>query len=158
MSQLALSSNFGRIDQQLAGKPQPQFQPVMLDFFNFFLTTCRLYNVNDIMLNEAYFEFIYDDSPERSFFWNIDISVFNYLLNDILYENSEVVALEWIFNWTTRDSIVVKLRYKNNVEFEEVMDSLFSPRTGLARVHIEFSPYIGANSHRLRRAAKNQAE
>ncbi|WP_147197818.1 hypothetical protein [Pantoea sp. CCBC3-3-1] len=157
MPQLNLSSNFGRVDESLRGKPQVAMRDALLQFFNFFLTTCRNYDIRDISLISSDIEYIYDDSAGRSVTWPLDNYAFEYLLNDILFEDSQLVDVEWIINWTMMSNFIFRLNYQNGAEFTDEMDVLFSPRTGQARINISFAPFVGVKSHHRKHSKKKSA-
>ncbi|MCX8961414.1 hypothetical protein EHW64_09695 [Erwinia psidii] len=158
MSTINLSSNYGFIDRNIWGAPQPGMGEALKDLFNFFLETCRTYDIHDIDLRR--FEFEYPTKSGTSIWGFFDLSLLEYMFNEILFENSNITAVEWSYyhpNMTpTHPGIAynIVVKFENGYIHDDWMYNLIAlAPDGQFRVNMVFSPYPGMNSHSLRKAA-----
>ncbi|WP_380178424.1 hypothetical protein [Kalamiella sp. sgz302252] len=159
MSDIKLTSGYGYIDDK-NGVVQSGMRQPLTDFFNFFLSTCRTYSIYDIDLADFYFEYPRDSGqPMR---WDyVDRSHMEYIFNEILYENKEVVDVQWIFNHPRSSPNPINyhiiIKFADGTIYEDWMYNIIAlAPSGQFRVNISFAPYIGRNSHLHRRAALSQ--
>lgn len=138
MVSFEVSSDFGRVDTALIGRPQPLMRDALIVFFNDFIKACKDNNIRHLYLSKAFGEYVSDTSP-RVILWPLDTHEFTYLLEDILDEKSDILDVDFILTNRTNGAFLFKLKMKNGGEVSGELSSLYTPNTGLARFAIEFS-------------------